>query len=414
MKVIHISTHDRKGGAAIGAFRLHEAMRKQGIDSKMIVKYRSINDDRNIIKIEPASGCLRNRVDSLLKNLRYERPNEKFGQYSDLAGNFKPSCLKEAQEADIIYLHWINSDYIDADEIEQVLQMKKPVYWVLHDMFPITGGCHYAMQCNQYQKSCQFCPFFEKNRKRAYEQLNQKIELANYHNLRFIATTFWMRECARKSSVAQKVPVYQIPYCLETKKFKPLDKVLARELFGIQADKKVIMFGAQAALYNYYKGFSFFQSALELLAKEVDDKRNIIILIFGSCYNQVLDEAIPFETKFLGHLYDEFSLIMAYNCADVFVIPSLAEAFGQTIIESMACNTPVVGFDIGGIPDNVNEKTGYLAKYCDSVDLKQGIYNMLYGQRPDGMMNHVHKKNREELIVKKHWELWKKDTMEKR
>ncbi|MFR7466444.1 MAG: glycosyltransferase [Phocaeicola vulgatus] len=71
----------------------------------------------------------------------------------------------------------------------------------------------------------------------------------------------------------------------------------------------------------------------------------------------------PFASYSMGKISDEYSLTLLYNAVDVYVTSSLAESFGQTIIEAQACGTIPVGFDLGGIPDIIeHEKTGYLAR----------------------------------------------------
>lgn len=278
---------------------------------------------------------------------------------------------------------------------------------MLHDVFPLTGGCHYPMDCKKFQDNCSGCSYWEnEGSKKAQTFLQQKKKLKKYQNLRFVATTNWLVQMQRES-VLKEIPVSLIPYSLEIDKFHPLNKSSARELFHISDGKKVILFGAQGATYNFYKGFRYFQEALGHLAKMRVPKEEILILVFGSDYNREIVDKIAFESKFLGPLQDEYSLIMAYNSADVFVVPSLAEAFGQVIIESMACNTPVVGFDVGGIPDNVNENMGYLAQYCDSEDLARGIYQVLYRPKMSDLYAFVRERYAEDVIVQKHREMWR-------
>jgi glycosyltransferase involved in cell wall biosynthesis len=101
---------------------------------------------------------------------------------------------------------------------------------------------------------------------------------------------------------------------------------------------------------------------------------NITILIFGKANKEKISAEIPFKTVFTGHLGDEYSTSLVYNAADVFVAPSLADNLPTTILESLSCGTPVVGFNVGGIPDMISHKTnGYLAKYKDATDLADGI-----------------------------------------
>jgi len=64
----------------------------------------------------------------------------------------------------------------------------------------------------------------------------------------------------------------------------------------------------------------------------------------------------PFEVKFLGRYYDDFSLVVVYNSAGVFVLPSIQDNLPNTALGSISCGIPVVGFNIGGIPDVIDHK----------------------------------------------------------
>ncbi len=105
----------------------------------------------------------------------------------------------------------------------------------------------------------------------------------------------------------------------------------------------------------------------------------------------------------MGFLQDEYSTALVYNAADVFIVPSLADNLPTTVQESLSCGTPVVGFEVGGIPDMIShKKNGYLAKYKDSGDIAEGIKfcinNRIKGYRlPDFEPS---------VIVQKHLELF--------
>ena len=167
-------------------------------------------------------------------------------------------------------------------------------------------------------------------------------------------------------------PVYYIPNILDNTLFKPTDKNVAKQILNIDANETVIAFGA-ISVNSPYKGWAYLQKALELLKQE-DTVKNISVLIFGSAYNKEIADAIPFKTRFMGYLLDEYSTALVYNAADVFIAPSLAEAFGYVVMEALSCGTPVVGFNVGGIPDMISHKeNGYLAKYKDAADVSEGI-----------------------------------------
>ncbi|HQW83117.1 MAG TPA: glycosyltransferase, partial [Ferruginibacter sp.] len=152
----------------------------------------------------------------------------------------------------------------------------------------------------------------------------------------------------------------------------PVDKKEAKNILDIPTNTTVISFGA-VSIESYRKGWIYLNKAV-LLLKEDKLFTDVILLIFGSDYNKEIAESIPFKTKFLGYLGDEYSTALAYNASDVFVVPSLADNQPTTVQESLACGTPVVGFNVGGIPDMIMHKqNGYLAKYEDENDLAIGI-----------------------------------------
>jgi glycosyltransferase involved in cell wall biosynthesis len=271
-------------------------------------------------------------------------------------------------------LHWINRDFLSIKGIEKILKLGKPVYWVLHDMWAMTGGCHHSFECNKYETHCGNCPNLIKPSAKdsSYHLFEKKLEIFDkYKNLQIITPSKWLGECAKKSRLFSKKNIQVIPNVMDTSIYKPIDKSIARSIFKLSDDKKIILFGAVEGTINPYKGWNYLLEALKHLAQT---ENNIEAFIFGSEHSQTIVDAVPFPVHFSGHLNDDESLCMLYNAADVFVASSLADNFPNTIVESLACGTPVVGFNVGGIPDLVDHKrTGYLARYKDSNDLAEGI-----------------------------------------
>ncbi len=84
------------------------------------------------------------------------------------------------------------------------------------------------------------------------------------------------------------------------------------------------------------------------------------------------------ETRYLGAVLDEEILADAYRAADVFAVPTLADVLTQTAPESIACGTPCVSFDRGGVIDVVRHlETGYQARFGDVDDLARGLTTLL-------------------------------------
>ena len=147
-------------------------------------------------------------------------------------------------------------------------------------------------------------------------------------------------------------------------------------ILNINIDNIVLAFGA-VSIKSPYKGWMYFKKALQILKAE-SGMPNITVLIFGGDFNKQEADQIPFETKYMGFLRDEYSTALVYNAADVFIAPSLADNLPTTVMQSLSCATAVVAFDIGGISDMiVHKQNGYLSKYKDAEDIANGIRECL-------------------------------------
>ena len=373
MKIVHINTNDIAGGAGRAAFRLHTAMRADGIDSKMFVLNKFSQDNEFIERVGKTKLT---RLHAILKisKERFKIWNYRpFGVFSIASSGFKLASKEVIRSADIIYLHWFNSGLLNIREVGEILKLGKPVYWVLHDMWPFTGGCHHSFDCNRYIDSCGNCVLLKKNSSPTditTKVLAKKQKYwSSFKNLHIITPSIWLGRCASKSKLFGLLNVDTIPNTIDMNMYSPMNKGDAREKFGLRPHTKVILFGADAGANNPYKGWSYMQEALENIKKP-----NMEAVVFGSILPQEIINCFPMPVKCVGSLKSDIALACLYSAADVFVTPSLVDNLPNTIVESMACNTPVVGFNIGGIPDLIEHKrTGYLASYKDAQDLQIGI-----------------------------------------
>lgn len=223
---------------------------------------------------------------------------------------------------------------------------------------------------------------------------------SRYKNLFFVAPSRWIYNCAKEALLTKDRSIFYIPNVLDTRLFKPFDKSIAKKILNLDDQKPVIAFGA-VSVDSPYKGWKYLQEALELL-KRNGDYDDVQVLIFGSGGNDSIASSIPFKTKFMGFLMDEYSTMLVYNAADVFIAPSLADNQPTTVQESLCCGTAVVGFNVGGIPDMLDHKVnGFIANYRSAEDLCNGIIYCL-ANKVKGKMLHQFEPA---LIVQKHIEL---------
>jgi glycosyltransferase involved in cell wall biosynthesis len=154
--------------------------------------------------------------------------------------------------------------------------------------------------------------------------------------------------------------------------FKPVDRDTACQNLELDPSKLYILFGA-ATITNMLKGFNYFLESVQDLAGNPDEVRDVEILLFGKTREDVA-ALLPLKTRNMAIVQTTRTLVELYSAAHLFVIPSLQDNLPNTILESMFCGTPVVGFRTGGIPEMIDHQVnGYLADYKSSSDLAEGI-----------------------------------------
>jgi glycosyltransferase involved in cell wall biosynthesis len=381
MKVTLVNTSDRVGGAAVACYRLLQALNQNNVDAKLLVQKKSSNDYK---VFSAANSLLQSKRDfyrfayeRLIFSLK-ERSKEVRFAFS-LANTGRDISKNEIiREADIIHLHWINFGYLSLKSLEKVLSLNKPVMWTLHDMWAFTGGCHYCGDCNAYLDQCGNCPFLKHPDNKDISNFiwNKKHKLLENKDITFVTCSKWLADIAKKSSLLKNFRIESVPNPIDTALYKPISKVDSRKSLNLQQDKIYLLFGSMN-LGDKRKGFAYLKEALEKLDNKYPAlKSKMELIVFGKSSQDVF-EPLPFRINDLGMLKEESKIVEAYNAADLFVLPSLEDNLPNTIMESLACGTPVVAFDTGGIPEMVEHlNAGYLASYKNPEDLANGIYNI--------------------------------------
>jgi glycosyltransferase involved in cell wall biosynthesis len=232
----------------------------------------------------------------------------------------------------------------------------------------------------------------------------KKALFSVHHNIHFLSPSKWLADCAQASGLAKDKTIIHIPNVVNERLFKPIDKKNAKELFNLNINSKTIAFGCLAGRDNKFKGWEYLERALDIIYC-TNKELKIDLLVFGSDYDQETVDAVRYPVKFLGRINDEVSMVMINNATDVFVSPSLAESFGLSFLENILCNTPVVGFNVGGVPEIVLHKiNGYLADYKSAEDLANGILyclnNKLRLPKPDYYYTDVTIKRHKDFLQK--------------
>lgn len=371
MKVVIASTHGEAGGAARAALRLHAALAHAGVAVTRLVQRRD-GQQTDVETVSRSDGQTYTRLRLALDQL----PTLRYG----VAKNrpmFSPAwalghrrLLRLVGSADIINLHWVCKGFWPLRVLRDV---RLPLVWTLHDMWPLTGGCHYDESCGRFLSACGRCPVLRSDRE---WDLSSRIFAAKQKayaelDLTLVAPSRWLGQLAQEAPLTRAYPVRVIPNPLDREVFAPGDRAAARARLGLNADAAVIAFLAMGGTAEPRKGFDLLSTALDRMAADETFKQTCLVVIGGDSGTLA---ATRFELRTVDHLSQDKDIAATLAAADVLVVPSRQDNLPNTVMEALACGVPCVAFDVGGLPDLIEHQVnGYLAKSLDTDDLARGI-----------------------------------------
>lgn len=387
------------GGASTAAQRLHQALLHNGTHSRFQYLEGQKFTQRTCAKSSETetvpqglhettwhtSGLFRRMIDAVrfrIHRQRFKRQTRSAKPGSEIftSPHGQPSTLwppidhptsshREAPQH-VIQLHWI-SKFLDYPSFFGSLPLEQPVIWTLHDMNALTGGCHFSGGCERFRAGCGNCPQLNRGSQndassRSFQTKRAALKGVNLH---IVAPSRWLLELAKESPLLSDARSFtRIPYGMPTDKLRPIATRSAKAQLGIDADTFVIGFGAMD-LGNRRKGAAELLTALEILGAH----SNVQCLVFGSGRFADTKANLPPMIN-VGKVENDSMRRLVYSAADVFMLPSTEDNLPLTGLEAMACGTPVIGFDAGGIPDYVIPgQTGMLARNGDSAELAQRL-----------------------------------------
>ena len=370
MKILHLNASDISDGAAIAAYRLHKGLQGVGIDSKMLVQTK-LGNDKTVIapgtNAKKGLALLRPTLDSAVKH--FASGSKTIFSPAWLPFSNIPTQINSISP-DIVHLHWVCGGML---RIEDLKRINKPIIWTLHDMWAFTGGCHYNEGCERYVEACGNCPQLNRSGKNDLSRSvwRRKKKAWSKLDITIVTPSNWLAKCAKESSLFKGWRIEVIHNGLNLNLFEPINKSTAREIWDLPQNKKLILFGAMSATNDHRKGFDLLYKSLKQLTAKWSGKAELVV--FGSSEPENPPD-FGLSVHYLGRLHDDVSLSLLYAAADVMVTPSRQDNLPNTVVESSACGTPVVAFDIGGMSDMIEHQiNGYLAKPFDVSDLSVGI-----------------------------------------
>ncbi len=398
MNILFLNTTPNTGGAAIAASRIAKAVEKKGIHTD------------HLYRPENRISFLRFLWERLIIFTSNGFNREKLFQVSIANTGSDISKLDVVQNADIIHIHWINQGFLSLTDIKKLIALRKPIVWTMHDMWPMTGICHHSWGCKRYQTQCGHCPFLHSNKESDLSTITwKKKQFMKDSKIQLVAVSSWLASLSKESFLTKDLDVKVIPNVIDTTIFTPKNRNEMRDLHSLPNDKKIIVVGA-ARLNDPIKGFEYLMKAITILSKKRSD---IFLILFGGIkHDASFLSKIPIPYKYFGSLNDPSIISQIYSAADVTVVSSHYETFGQTIIEGMACGSPAVSFDNSGQTDIIDHQiNGYLAKYKDADDLAAGIEWVIENRKTmhlsEACVKKVKENYTEEIVADKYIELYK-------
>lgn len=346
MKILHLSTTDIKGGAGIAAYRLHRGLANAGIESKMFVQRKHSQADdvfsaqvKGRIFLDFFCLVLDKFVAKIFGPKSYEITSPALFASMDLS-------VIDKINPDVVHLNWICGGFLSSEKIKKI---KKPIVWTIHDMWPFSGVKHYCEGDKSYIDGI----FSENNFLDKWTWNRKKKAWSGLKDMVIVSPSKWLSNEAKLSSLFKNFRIETIPCGIDTNIFRGRDKASSKTAYNLPVDKKIILFGAVDPLSGERKGFKLLVGVIQKLLK-IYASDDLVLAVFGTAGNNDVDFGLP--TYYMGKVTLEEELAKIYSAADIFVAPSKEDNLPCTVMESMACATPVVAFDIGGMSDMIDHK----------------------------------------------------------
>lgn len=352
MNILHINNTDLIGGRFNGYY-MQKAL-TDPYNAEMAV-WKHTSSSPHVHLMPPRNPALRFIAHNIM------RADGRLG-LEGLAGSggwMLPAC-DYFKRADIVHLHLIHN-YTNFSILSlPMISRLKPLIWTIHDPWALTGGCEHSFDCDRWLTGCApKCPY--PRRKALFQHylpsLHWEIKKRVYRRARLdlIVASRWMEERVRKSPLLGHLPCHYIPFGIDLNVFKQRDRAECRRKLGIDPDQNVIAFRNVAMKSDRFKGRRWLLEALKIY----EPKKPTCLLIFENGKDfEVLSPKYKVITP--GWL-DGSELAAALSAADIFLMPSIQEAFGLMAVEAMACGIPVVVFEGTSLPGVIRAPEGGLA-----------------------------------------------------
>lgn len=370
MKAVHLSISSRYG-AGIAAGRTIEALRRNGTDAELWTT-DGIGAARGLRARLWAS--LRTSMD--FAPLHCYRRRQLYSVWSNgwLPSNMAPRIL--AARPDIVHLHWIGDGFLHLGELTR---LSAPVVWTMHDAWAFTGGCHYPADCVRFRGGCGCCPQLRSTKANDISARNFRAKCRNASSIsRWIAPSDWMGGLAAGSGAMDGARLCVIPNGFDEEVFTPAEGGAMRMRLSLP-DRSIVVVAGAADLRERRKGITLVPEAVRQL--QAVTGRHCLLLVFGAHADELARTSVV-DCRSMGALHSEKEIAAVLAAADMVLVPSLQDNLPNVAVEALACGSPVIGFDSGGIREIVEPGvTGALSGEVGVAGLANAMGNWL-GRAP--------------------------------
>ncbi len=364
LNVLLVNTHQTGGGAGRVGELLAERLRAGGDRVQALVR-----DGRAEARACRRAGTWRERR---LAGWLARRGLTDLGHVSSFLWRLRP----EYAAADVLHLHNLHGDFVSIAALP-LWGFDKPLVWTLHDFWPLSGNCAAPGACRRWLQTCGHCPRVGQyplglvDRSRFYRWLKPRLIAAA--RPRIVTPSRWLFDQVSRVPALRRLPRRVIRSPIDCDIFKPrADWAALRAAVGLALDRFTVVLSGN----NWADPFKGADDAVAALRAAGAVQRELQLLVVGRQSDEVLSltglpgRALPFvETR--------ERLAEMYACADVCLFPSHAENYPLTVLEALACGTPVVAYDVGGVAEQVDHmQTGYLARDGSREELTRGLLRL--------------------------------------
>jgi glycosyltransferase involved in cell wall biosynthesis len=402
LSILQVNATDIAGGAEKVTWNLFQAYRQHGFRSWLAVGHKYCNDPHTLLV--PNNAYLNTWARSWLAlgNILVPwvgkiRGAGKLRSWLHLIG--QPRRLLEIQRGhedfafpgtwhllnlpperpDIVHCHNLHGSYFDLRALPWISQ-QIPVVLTLHDAWLLSGHCAHSFDCERWKTGCGECPdlgiYPAIKRDTTVYNWQQKRKIYGESRLYVATPSQWLMHKVKQSMLVPAiVEARVIPNGIDLSIFRPVDRQKARAALSIPQDAKILLIVGNAIRRNPWRDYATLQTAMERVVERLPDRR-IILIVLGE--KNKLERIGLMEHWFLDYYKDAAKVASFYQAADIYVHASKADTFPNTMLEALACGTPVVATAVGGIPEQIKDgSTGFLVPPGDADAMADRIIKLL-------------------------------------